>query len=406
MYTMRLFYRGTAIAMVVLACVLPAWGQWSRDFEPPTFILPDGSGTLVDPSGTTGMVLYDPIYEGTAHQYREIWNEIHEGSLRMGFNGLDLDPENQANDSGLMIDYDLTKPFPAGVNIVHGNISAKVLIRYSTNPLLATTPTDSELNAGWLLRVDLANFNGYICVMDDRGKLQLQKLTGMVVADLCPGVNKTVANFDVTKDWWMRFELVDNLDGSTTVRAHAWMDGTDEPNDCADWNVNGVQCIDANPLPDGAAALLINEDSNITDPPQGNFIDMDNASISDEITCVEICTGGDDEDGDGLVDCADPDCDFVEPCACPDPFADADRDTDVDQIDFALFQRCFTGEGDPGEMFNVTLCNCFDRDDVNQDGFRPSIDGDNDVDGTDMDAFEACASGPGIAANITCDGTP
>jgi hypothetical protein len=305
-----------------------------------------------------------------------------------------------------MVDIDLTTE-PPSPRVVQGNVSALVLIRYSTNPLLATTPDDSELNAGWLLRVDLANFNGYICVMDDRGKLQLQKLTGMGVADLCPGVNKIVADFDVTKDWWMRFELVDNLDGSTTVRAHAWMDGTDEPNDCADWNVNGVQCIDTEPLPDGAAALLINEDKNVTEPPQGNFIDLDNASISNEITCVEICTGGEDEDADTLIDCADPDCDITPPCACPEPFADADRDGDVDQADFALLQVCFTGENDPRGAFDRAACDCFDRKDMDSDGrFRPSIDGDNDIDAADLDAFEACASGAGIPAATACDDAP
>lgn len=380
--------------MVVLACVLPTWGQWERDFGPGTFIL--GDGTLIDPGGTTGMVLYDPVYNAAG--VHEVWNSLVNESLRMGFNGLHDD-----NDSGLMIDVDLIAGSP---RVVKGSISAKVLIRYSTNPLLAQTPTNSELNAGWLLRVDLASLNGYICVMDDRGYLQLQKLVAGEVTDACPsGGYKNVAGFDVTKDWWVRFELVDNLDNTTTLRAHAWEDGTPEPNDCMDWTVNGVLCVDETPLPDGAVALVVNEDDNLGG--QANYIDLDKASISTEITCIEICDNELDDDGDALIDCADPDCDIIPPCACPDPFADADRDGDVDQADFAVLQICLTGADDPGELFDPAKCNCFDRDQMDADPqFRPSIDGDDDVDATDLDAFEACASGPGIPANVNCDDTP
>jgi hypothetical protein len=402
MHTMRLFPHGVLIAMVVLACVLPAQGQWSRDFGPGSILL--GDSTLIDPNGTTGMILYDPIAVATGGAYHEVWNGLVSESLRMGFNGLDLDPQNLGNDSGLMIDIDLITQAP---RVPTGNISAKVLIRYSTNPLLATTPTNSELNAGWLLRVDLQNLNGYICVMDDRGYLQLQKLVNGSVMDLCPsGDTFNVPNFDPTKDYWVRFELLNKPDGSTTLRAHAWMDGTDEPSDCGQWTQNGVECDDAAPsLPDGAAALVVNEDENITAPPQGNFIDMDNPSLSYEITCVEKCGDGVDNDGDNLADCADPDCDFVPGCVCNDPFADADGDGDVDQADFALIQACFTGEGDPKAMFDAVHCNCFDREDIDGDGhFRPSIDGDSDVDLTEFDLFEACASGAGIAADPNCDG--
>ncbi len=397
MYTLRLFPHGALVAVVVLACVPPAQGQWSRDFGAGTFIM--GDGTLIDPSGTTGMILYDPVYEATGHTVHEVWNSLVNESVRIGFNGL-----NDANDSGLMIDIDLVTQAP---RVPTGSVSAKVLIRYSTNPLLSSTPTNSELNAGWLLRVDLANLNGYICVMDDRGYLQLQKLTAGTAASMCTTGNRTVPGFDITildppADWWVRFEVIDNPDNTTTVRAHAWLDGTPEPNDCADWTLNGVQCIDSSPLPDGAAALLVNEDENIA---QTNFIDMDNASISSEITCVEICNNQVDDDGDTLADCADPDCDFIPGCVCNNPFADADGDGDVDQADFALLQVCFTGEGDPKGQFDPVHCNCFDREDVDQDGhFRPSIDGDSDVDPAELDLFEACASGAGIPADPNCDG--
>ncbi|MBD3404245.1 hypothetical protein GF420_15250 [candidate division GN15 bacterium] len=86
--------------------------------------------------------------------------------------------------------------------------------------------------------------------------------------------------------------------------------------------------------------------------------------------------------------------DIVIPPPCGDPFADADRDGDVDQDDFGAFQQCITG------MNNGPVsgdCLCFDRIDSG-DSAR-----DDDVDQVDYAAFEACASGPGIPADIACD---
>jgi len=68
----------------------------------------------------------------------------------------------------------------------------------------------------------------------------------------------------------------------------------------------------------------------------------------------------------------------------PVVFADADRDLDVDQDDFAVFQRCYTGPDNPPLPTGPGYCFCFDRLD------------DKDVDEADYSAFEACATGPGI----------
>jgi hypothetical protein len=73
------------------------------------------------------------------------------------------------------------------------------------------------------------------------------------------------------------------------------------------------------------------------------------------------------------------------PDFCPKPFADYDRDGDVDQEDFAALQLCYTGAGDPSNLFDRAHCGCFDR-----------VNPDNDVDGDDFGAFEHCATGPGI----------
>jgi hypothetical protein len=67
---------------------------------------------------------------------------------------------------------------------------------------------------------------------------------------------------------------------------------------------------------------------------------------------------------------------------------DSDNDGDVDQLDFAAFQTCYTGDGG---TFDPQQCRCFNSD------------GDGDIDQLDLSAFAACASGPGITAAIGCD---
>ncbi|MEP0845138.1 MAG: hypothetical protein HRF43_20745, partial [Phycisphaerae bacterium] len=80
----------------------------------------------------------------------------------------------------------------------------------------------------------------------------------------------------------------------------------------------------------------------------------------------------------------------VIPC-CPVPFADADRDGDVDQADFARFQECYTGPA--GGV--AAGCECFDRDNGGT--------GNGVIDEQDLFHFERCASGPWIAADPTCE---
>ncbi|UCD28927.1 MAG: hypothetical protein JSV03_00125 [Planctomycetota bacterium] len=83
----------------------------------------------------------------------------------------------------------------------------------------------------------------------------------------------------------------------------------------------------------------------------------------------------------------------VCPHACDDPSMDGDCDGDVDQDDFALFQRCYS---DDGNNYPVGLnCQCFDKG-----GDSPD---DNDIDSFDFDAFQSCASGPDVPADSECD---
>lgn len=87
--------------------------------------------------------------------------------------------------------------------------------------------------------------------------------------------------------------------------------------------------------------------------------------------------------------------DEVALTACYNPRPDVDGDGDVDQTDFAVFQRCWTGPGDPftsNDGFDGANCQCVDTD------------GDKDVDTDDFDMFQNCAAGPQMPADPECDG--
>lgn len=71
---------------------------------------------------------------------------------------------------------------------------------------------------------------------------------------------------------------------------------------------------------------------------------------------------------------------------------DLDRDSDVDQKDFALLQLCYTGsDGGVPMPPDYPDCTCADLD---RDGL--------DIDQADLTVFEQCASGPGIQADPEC----
>lgn len=365
MYTLRQF--GPAVVFfAATTCALPAWGQsWSMDFD-------DGS--------TGNLIEYDPKEAATGGLINEFTPSVDQGALKLDFNAI---PTGQGddNDSGLMI---MPLPFP-------NNLSGKVLVRYSLNPNLAADPTGSEMNAGFLFSVNLQQLNAYICVMDDRGSLQLQKLTQGAVDDLCP-LDSTyrLPDFDPTKDYWIRFEIVPEGTKNLSVRARAWVDGTVEP---CEWMAH---CVDSDPLAPGVTALLANEDSDT-----GEFIHVDNASVSTQLSCIEVCGNGTDDDGDGRPDCEDADCEQAPGCGCNDPFADIDNDGDVDQSDFGRWQLCYTGAG---QLWQDPVCDCFDRDDVNNNNQYGRIsDGDGDLDLDDFAAFQVCLSGPNVPAAKNCD---
>lgn len=90
-------------------------------------------------------------------------------------------------------------------------------------------------------------------------------------------------------------------------------------------------------------------------------------------------------------------CGIGDGRCCADPMVDGDNDGDVDMTDFAMMQRCLTsGLVTPGV---ADECKCFDTDD----------DGDIDVfdftnfTGSSDGSVVGCVSGPGIAADPSCD---
>ena len=105
-------------------------------------------------------------------------------------------------------------------------------------------------------------------------------------------------------------------------------------------------------------------------------------SVTTEDDCVNT-PGGTYLGDDTSCGTDNSNCDF-----CPAVFADADFDQDVDQADFGLFQRCFTGPSAPPSL--PADCKCVDRD------------ADEDVDLDDLIFFLNCRSGPDIPADPNC----
>lgn len=128
---------------------------------------------------------------------------------------------------------------------------------------------------------------------------------------------------------------------------------------------------------------------NLTDDNGDGKTDCEDPDCYGSSLCPSeaVCSDGIDDDGDGRTDCADPDCAADANCAHNDPFADVDGDKDVDQVDFAKFQLCYSGNGTAPEFG----CGFFDRDN------------DGDVDGLDFGYFQNCWSGPAIPVDVTCD---
>jgi hypothetical protein len=124
-----------------------------------------------------------------------------------------------------------------------------------------------------------------------------------------------------------------------------------------------------------------------------NSVDDDGDGLADcaDPDCLnwraEVCSNGIDDDCDGYADCTDSNCVNDPVCCTHNPAFDVDDDGDVDQADFAQFQACYGIDW----VSAPVVCRCMDRA------------ANNAIDSADYDKFEGCASGPGIAAVPTCD---
>ncbi|GMU21724.1 MAG: hypothetical protein AMXMBFR13_18140 [Phycisphaerae bacterium] len=113
----------------------------------------------------------------------------------------------------------------------------------------------------------------------------------------------------------------------------------------------------------------------------------------------EVCDNEVDDDLDGLVDCDDSDCAGSGICTgCfHDPVFDVDDDNDVDQTDFGFFQACYTGAGDPGNVFASLSAECQCMDIAGVSG------PDNAIDQQEFGRFQLCISGPELPVDPACD---
>ena len=104
--------------------------------------------------------------------------------------------------------------------------------------------------------------------------------------------------------------------------------------------------------------------------------------------CPEVsCTGGVDEDGDGLTDCDDPDCDSSG--VCPEAICDDAVDNDVDGS-----TDCDDPDCHSSGMCEVSSFNCDDA--VDNDG-----DGLTDCDDPNCSAASNCQVGPFLLPDTT-----
>ncbi|MBP7933710.1 MAG: hypothetical protein KA354_03585 [Phycisphaerae bacterium] len=359
----------------ILGLSLPAPGaDWTRDFN---------DGTLQDldvfdyAAYLVGLTGFTPLNVDNAARVKFVTGDINP------FDGTPIE------DIGGLYDPD----------DIFADTDAKVLIKWSNNPLYATlNATNTKgMTLGMGVRLNMLQFKGYLVGPTNTGVLAMTKLIPVDFQDFCqaPDVGEvTIPNHDVTKNWWLRAQAFD-VAGGVRVRARTWMEGTTEPEE---WQ---IQCTDReDPYPSGGVGLVAQEDGPTTNSNDMSWVDLDDFSAR---TMPEMqCYNNIDDDGNGLTDCADPNCAGTPACSCRDPFADLDGDSDVDQVDFGLWQLCFSGPA--GIPFDPDACACLDRDDSNADHlFNPPDDGDGDVDMDDFAKFAACYSGPGIPADKACD---
>jgi hypothetical protein len=151
---------------------------------------------------------------------------------------------------------------------------------------------------------------------------------------------------------------------------------------------NGFTSADQNPSISGVTAAAAGEYS-VT-------VTVDGCTSAPGTTSVTVSP---DSDSDGVSDPCD-ECPNTVPGAsvdavgCPPPIPfDFDRDGDVDTaVDYAKFEACSTGPAIAGPPEGCTT----------EEFGRADVDADGDVDQADFAVFERCYSGTDVPANPDC----
>ncbi|HSW46567.1 MAG TPA: right-handed parallel beta-helix repeat-containing protein [Phycisphaerae bacterium] len=167
--------------------------------------------------------------------------------------------------------------------------------------------------------------------------------------------------------------------------------------DQADYDEDGVGDVCDNCIEGGNGDQMDSDGDrlgDLCDPcPHDELNDADNDELcADEDPCPN--DPDNDVDGDGVCGGVDQ-CPNTTPgmtvdevgCPTPPVRPDLDRDGDVDQYDFSLFQKCFSGDGLPQ---NDPACS------------GALLDGDDDVDEVDALLFNRCYSGSNVPADPAC----
>jgi len=210
----------------------------------------------------------------------------------------------------------------------------------------------------------------------------------------------------------------DGCASDCTLEGGAPCDPCLEASDCLD---EGAACVT---LADGDVCVAPCVDGGCIDGFRCAEIDGDEVCVPEAGHCrdtgaVEACVGGADEDGDGLVDCDDPDCDGTPSCdgggttdpeICDDGLDnDGDGDIDCDDADCGDLEACAPNPeicDNDADDDGDSLVDCIDEDCADDpacviDGERcvggADDDGDGLVDCADPDCAEdpACAGGEG-----------
>ncbi len=215
-------------------------------------------------------------------------------------------------------------------------------------------------------------FGDAVALYDNTGKVVLDSLSyeGAVTGAMIKGglFNLVAGTATLAKD--------DDFPGKSLIRRP---NAKDSGNDSADWT--GTLTITP-----GKANIATEVCTDMLDNDGDMLIDCADPNCTNKPECGEICSNGTDDDGDLFVDCADPDC--VGNAACLEVCnnnLDDDLDMLVDCFDpdctgnVACTENCTNGTDDDGDL----LVDCADPNCTNKPGCveicNNGTDDDNDL---------------------------